>query len=122
MYTYEVERRLDAWMSLFDEDVVISFPLARDPVAAVVRGKAVWSEITAQKFINRAQTRLDLDVTAFADRRRAFTRLTVSIEFADGSTVSGLPLATVLRINDSGLIVSVDEYVNEAFFSSPGNH
>ena len=122
MYTYEVERRLDAWMSLFDDDVVISFPLARDPVATVVRGKAVWSEITAQKFINRAQTRLDLDVTAFADRRRAFTRLTVSIEFADGSTVSGLPLATVLRINDSGLIVSVDEYVNEAFFSSPGNH
>ena len=119
MYAYEVDKNFDAWFALFDDDVVISFPLEKDADALRVVGKAAWGEITRQKFIDRARTTLDLDVAAFADGRRAFTRLTVSIEFANGTAVRGLPLATVLTINDSGLIVSVDEYENAApFFPS----
>jgi len=72
---------------------------------------------TAQKFVDRERTRLDVRIERMADGRRVVAHLQATIHFAAGP-VWEVPLLIIFTFDDAGLITTMEEYLNEVYLEA----
>ncbi|WP_409329109.1 nuclear transport factor 2 family protein [Trujillonella humicola] len=112
LYDLEQRKQLEEWSALWADDAEVLFPLSTEKEKHEIFGKEELVARTAQKFIDRERTELDVRVEAMADGRRVVSHLDATIRFATGKVLS-IPLLIIFTFNDAGLIRRMEEYVNE---------
>ena len=116
MYDLERRQQLDEWAALWAEHCVVSFPFATDPASMRVEGKDTLVAWTAEKFRDRDKVEIEVEVAPFADGRRVMSQLHARIHFATGDVLA-LPILCLFTFDEAGLILTMEEYVNEALIS-----
>jgi len=115
LYEYERTKNLADWADLWADDARVTFTLDVVPGQRDYIGKDAIVAWTAQKFVDRADTRIDHRIETIVGGRRVIAHLDVEMVFNDGVVVSG-PLLIIFTFNDEGLIELMEEYVNEVVF------
>ena len=116
-YELECAKRLDEWAALWAEDCHVLFPLTTRPERHEIHGKEALVAATAQKFVDRERTRLDVRIERMADGRRVVAHLQATIHFAAGP-VWEVPLLIIFTFDDAGLITTMEEYLNEVYLEA----
>ena len=75
----------------------------------------VWRQPLVAQFLDRADSRIDHRLERIVGGQRVIAHLDVELVFNDGVVVRG-PLLIIFTFNSEGLIVLMEEYVNEAVF------
>jgi hypothetical protein len=113
LYDLEVKRDLEAWMDMWDDSFVITFPFATDPTRVPITGKDNLRRGQIAKFEERSKIELGVKVSPLAHPLKALAILDVHHTLSAGGTRS-LPVLCLIEFNSSGRIVAMEEYFNEA--------
>lgn len=115
LYEYERTKNLEDWAALWADDAVVRFVLDVVPGKRDVYGKEAIVAWTAAKFVDRASSTIDDQIETIVGGLRVVVRLGVDLVFNDGAVASG-PFLVIFTFNSDGLIVLMEEYVNELTF------